>query len=301
MSYLTTATSPSDHYADTSVANGEERAEARRAPRTIIARTAGRQHGTVNRLFSPGDLGGLLKPFVFLDYFDVPAHSNTRFSMHPHSGIATTTILLDGEVRYEDTTGASGVMSAGSVEWMNAGGGVWHDGYPEGRTPVRGYQLWTALPAALELDQPNSQYLSAREIPSSGPARVILGEYENLRSPALAPYGINYLHVQLKAGEEWRYTPPAGHAIAWLCVQRGTLHVADQKVRAELVVFDESENALTLYADEDTEFVLGSAIAHPHDLVLGYYSVHTSEDALRRGEQKIVEIGEQLRRVGRLR
>ena len=296
MSYLTTAPTASGDEPDTSFAH-----RAGPASRTIVARTAGRQHGPVNRLFSPGDLGALLKPFVFLDYFDVPAHSDTRFSMHPHSGIATTTVLLDGDVRYEDTTGASGVMSAGSVEWMNAGGGVWHDGYPEGRTRVRGYQLWTALPAALELAQANSQYLSAQNIPSSGPARVILGEYDNLRSPALAPRGITYLHVQLKAGEQWRFTPPDGHTVAWLCVQRGVLHVADQKVRAELIVFDQSDDMLILSADEDTEFVFGSAIAHPHDLVLGYYSVHTSEDALHRGEQKIVEIGEQLRRVGRLR
>ncbi|MGT2477445.1 pirin family protein [Paraburkholderia terrae] len=283
------------------VVNGADRpAGPPRDPRTIVARTAGRQHGPVNRLFSPGDLGTLLKPFVFLDYFDVPAHSNTRFAMHPHSGIATTTILLDGEVRYEDTTGASGVMSAGSVEWMNAGGGVWHDGFPEGSTRVRGYQLWTALPAALELGQANSQYLSAKDIPQSGPARIILGGYDTLRSPASAPPGINYLHVRLRAGEQWRYTPPEGHVVAWLCVQRGVLRVVDQRIRAELVVFDESEEVLDFVAEEETEFVLGSAIAHPHDLVLGYYSVHTSEEALQRGEQKIMAIGEQLRRVGRI-
>ena len=113
--------------------------------------------------------------------------------------------------------------------------------------------------------------------------------------------GITYLHVQLKAGQQRRFTPPDGHTAAWLCVQRGVLRVADQKIRAELVVFDQSDDVLILSADEDTEFVLGSAIAHPHYMVLGYYSVHTSEDALHRGEQKIVEIGEQLRRAGRLR
>ncbi|MFM0336985.1 pirin family protein [Paraburkholderia fungorum] len=282
--------------------NGEDRLPSPiRATRTIVTRTAGRQHGPVNRLFSPGDLGGLLKPFVFLDYFDVSPHSGTRFSMHPHSGIATTTILLEGEVRYEDTTGASGVMSAGSVEWMNAGGGVWHDGYPEGRARVRGYQLWTALPDELELGEPNSQYLSAHAIPKTGPARIILGHYENLQSPVSAPQGINYLHVRLSAGERWRYTPPAGHVIAWLGIQRGALQVADHRIGAELVVFSESEDVLDFIAHEDSEFVLGSAIAHRHELVLGYYSVHTSQEALRAGENRIVEIGEQLRRAGRIR
>jgi redox-sensitive bicupin YhaK (pirin superfamily) len=288
--------------AETLVANREDPlSNPLRATRTIVTRTAGRKHGPVNRLFSPGDLGELLKPFVFLDYFDVTPGSEMRFAMHPHSGLATTTILLDGEVRYEDTTGASGLMSTGSVEWMNAGGGVWHDGFPEGRSRVRGYQLWTALPAALELGEANSQYLSASVIPKTGPARVILGRYENVQSPVAAPAGVNYLHVKLSAGEHWRYTPPAGHVIAWLGIQSGALHVANQRLRAEVAIFSESEDALDFVADGDTEFVLGSAVPHPHELVLGYYSVHTSEEALRAGEQGIVQIGEQLRRVGRIR
>jgi hypothetical protein len=36
--------------------------------------------------------------------------------------------------------------------------------------------------------------------------------------------------------------------------------------------------------------VLGSAIPHPHDLVLGSYSVHTSVDALVHGESEIRRI-----------
>ncbi|MFP3624387.1 hypothetical protein SB771_34510, partial [Burkholderia sp. SIMBA_051] len=39
-------------------------------PRAIVARTQGRRHGPVTRIVSPGDLGELIKPFVFLDYFD---------------------------------------------------------------------------------------------------------------------------------------------------------------------------------------------------------------------------------------
>ncbi|WP_246327118.1 pirin family protein [Burkholderia guangdongensis] len=258
------------------------------------------QHGPVNRLFSPGDLGTLLKPFVFLDYFELPARARTAFSMHPHSGIATTTILLEGEVRYEDTTGATGVMSAGGVEWMNAGGGVWHDGRPVGHGPVRGYQLWVALPRERELAEPESQYLSADSIPRVGPARVILGQYQGVRSPVAAPPGINYLHVRLSARQAWTYTPPAGHEIAWVSVQHGALQAGGQRISAELAVFSESAGALVFTAHEDAEFVLASAIPHPHELSLGYYSVHTSDDALRAGEARIAEIGQQLRRAGRI-
>jgi redox-sensitive bicupin YhaK (pirin superfamily) len=271
-----------------------------RAGRAIVTRTAGRQHGAVKRLVSPSDLGEVLKPFVFLDYFDSSVEANMRFSMHPHSGLATTTVLLEGEVEYEDTTGASGIMPAGSVEWMNAGRGVWHDGRARGDGPVRGFQLWVALPPEIELGEPHSQYLAVSEVPRIGPARVVLGRYGNAESPVAAPPGINYLFVRLAAGERWEYTPPAGHEVAWVCVQRGALRIADESIADELVVFDESEDVLAFTADEDSEFVLGSAIPHPHDLVLGYYSVHTSSETLRAGEARIREIGVQLRRSGRI-
>ena len=36
--------------------------------------------------------------------------------------------MLKGSARYEETTGVKGTLDAGAVEWMQAGGGVWHTG-----------------------------------------------------------------------------------------------------------------------------------------------------------------------------
>ena len=224
-----------------------------------------------------------------------------QFSMHPHSGIATITVPVEGEIEYEDTTGAAGILPAGGVEWMNAGMGVWHGGSARGEGPVRGYQLWIALPPELELGLPESRYLSATEVPRAGPAMVIMGRHEDVESPVPAPAGINYLLVRLLAGERWTYTPPPGHSLAWLSIQRGVLSVDGHAVSDELVVFGNSDDDLIVSATEESEFVLGSAIPHPHELVLGYYSVHTSPERLRAGEKRIAQIGEQLRRAGRLR
>ena len=43
---------------------------AEETSRQIARRTRGRSHGSITRLVSPGDIGELIKPFVFLDYFD---------------------------------------------------------------------------------------------------------------------------------------------------------------------------------------------------------------------------------------
>src|SRR2546428_3353143 len=56
-------------------------------PRTIVRRTRGNRHGPITRLMSPGDLGQLLKPFVFLDLFDMDTASFPGIGLHPHSGI----------------------------------------------------------------------------------------------------------------------------------------------------------------------------------------------------------------------
>ena len=66
----------------------------RERPSRIVHRTRGRRHGPVTRLMSPGDLGEVLKPFVFLDLFDTEATSLSGFGLHPHSGIATVTHLF---------------------------------------------------------------------------------------------------------------------------------------------------------------------------------------------------------------
>jgi hypothetical protein len=68
----------------------------------------------------------------------------------------------------------------------------------------------------------------------------------------------------------------------------------------QLVVFEESGGTIELEAKGDTSFVLGSAVKHPHPLVLGYYSVHTSAAALAEGEAEINRIGQRLRAAGRL-
>jgi len=268
--------------------------------RRIARIERGRQHGPIVRLMSPGDLGELIKPFVFLDHGTVPP-TDTMMGIHPHSGIATLTLAISGAVAYEDTTGKAGIVPAGGLEWMKAGGGVWHDGHAAGAVPLKFYQLWIALPASEENAPAESQYIAPGEVEGEGPVRVLLGRYGQARSRIRAPEGINYLQVRLRRGEGWRYQPPAGHTVAWVSVYEGELRAPDVIPRGMLTVFEESNAAIEFVANGDTSFVLGSAIKHPHDLVTGYYSVHTSEQALARGEAEIRRIGDRLRASGRLR
>src|SRR6266478_315846 len=276
------------------------RSPAQSPVRQIARRTRGHSHGPITRLMSPSDFGQLLKPFVFLDLFDNKGVPFEGFGLHPHSGIATLTYLVEGSVSYEDTNGATGVLPAGGVEWMRAGGGVWHGGGAGQPGRTRGFQLWIALPPKLELGPSVSLYQSPDAIQHDGPASVLLGSHGSATSAIEAPSPINYLAVRLKEGERWRYQPPAGHTVLWVAVGSGAVAVPDELRQGDLAAFEPSNGAIEFKARTDAELVVGSAVRHDHDLVLGHYSVHTSADALREGEARISAIKARLVREGRL-
>ena len=271
------------------------------ASRPIVFRTRGRKHGPITRLMSPGDAGQLVKPFVFLDWFEAEPGAGAGFGWHPHSGIATLTLVMEGAVGYEETTGVKGEVGAGGIEWMRASGGVWHTSSLGGEGPTRGYQLWLAMPAALELGAPESRYLSADEVPAAGPARVVLGRYEDAASPVPAPGGITYLAVTLNAGETWRFEPAEGQSVAWIAVHKGSVAAPERVGAGEMAIFAEGSGAIVFEAAEDTAFILGAAVKHPHDLVTGHYSVHTSRAALAEGENGIRRIAMELQARGLIR
>ena len=96
-----------------------------RTQRNIVHRTRGHGHGSVTRLMSPSDLGELVKPFVFLDLFEADLGA-MNIPIHPHSGIATITVFTKGDVSFDDPEAGQGTIAYGGVEWLRAGGGVWH-------------------------------------------------------------------------------------------------------------------------------------------------------------------------------
>ena len=168
---------------------------------------------------------------------------------------------------------------------------------------AKGFQLWIALPEELENAPSQSHYLSESQVPAEEPARVILGSYGRAKS-AIAR--------SCSASTTWTFNsrPVNGgpishrldHEVAWLAVSDGTIRTPEPVSAGEFVAFEESnERPCRFEAETASRFVLGSAAKHPHDLVLGHYSVHTSRAALAAGESEIQRIGNQLQAAGLLR
>src|SRR3979490_703749 len=239
-----------------------------RLARAIVQQTRGQTHGSITRLMSPSDFGEILKPFVFLDLFD---HEGAPFNgpLHPHSGIATLTYVAEGAVSYIDPFDVRGTLSAGGVEWMQAGRGMWHGGGLDKAGRTRGFQLWIALPPELELGPTVSIYQAPEDVPEHGPARVLLGSHGSASSTVASPSPINYLVVRLKAGERGGDEPRARHTVLWAAVASGVLSTPEELRQGELAAFAPSSEAVEFEALDDAEFILGSGGPPGAQTVLG--------------------------------
>jgi len=188
----------------------------------------------LNRLIAGRQLDWL-DPFLLLDHFgsDDPRDYVKGFPMHPHRGIETVTYLLEGEVDHRDTTGATGTIKAGGVQWMTAGGGLLHEEMPRkvaGR--LDGFQLWVNLPAKLKMSRPRYQEFDASRIPvvrrdDGTTIKVIAGETDGVRGAvgeiAMQPI---YLDVELAPGARFEQPVPSGHA-AFAYVYRGAARIGE--------------------------------------------------------------------------
>lgn len=114
-------------------------------------------------------------PFTFIDHMgpsEIGLGKYMDVDQHPHIGLSTLTYLLEGEMEHKDSTGAFRIVTPGSVNFMTAGKGVTHtertpihqrDG---GTYKIHGYQVWIALPKALEEMEPNFVHFDKADLPT---------------------------------------------------------------------------------------------------------------------------------------
>ena len=196
-----------------------------------------------------------LDPFLLFDEFrsDDPRDYIAGFPNHPHRGFETVTYMLAGRMRHGDNLGNSGLLTAGSVQWMTAGRGIVHSEMPEqenGR--MWGFQLWVNLPASDKMVAPRYQDIPPQQVPELHPAagvtvRVLAGRCGDVAGPvqgvATQPL---YLDLHLDAGARFAAGVPAGH-VAFAYVYEGTLQVgtpARSVERGVLAVLGEGEHCI---------------------------------------------------------
>lgn len=199
-----------------------------------------------------------MDPFLMLDEIrsDQRADFDAGFPSHPHRGIETLTIMLEGGFEHQDHMGHRAAIRSGGAQWMSAGRGVIHSEMPlpgEGR--IHGFQLWINLPAADKLRAPDYEQAEAEQLPSleleQGRLRVIAGRYGEAVSPIDRPAcEAAVLDLRLEPGSQFHWAPPSGHR-AFVRPYAGRLTLANPSGPAvvlesgSLAVLEGAEIAIT--------------------------------------------------------
>jgi quercetin 2,3-dioxygenase len=152
-------------------------------------------------------------PFLNLseDWFAAPG----GFETHPHRGMQTVTLVLEGALHHRDHTGADGVLRPGDVQWMTAGRGVLHSEMPEGRETAHTLQLWLNLPAAAKMIP--ARYVDQRlaSVPvlraEGVERRVYAGAFDGIEQPPGSDWPMMLVDIAMTPGATCQQAIPANY------------------------------------------------------------------------------------------
>jgi hypothetical protein len=205
-------------------------------------------------------------PFLFLseDWFG-PAGG---FETHPHRGMQTVTVVLEGMLEHRDHTGAHGILEAGDVQWMTAGRGVLHSEMPKGK--VHTLQLWLNLPRALKMIPARYRDQRLADVPirkiEQGEIRVYAGRSGEIRHAHGSDYPMSLLDIWMDKGAQLAQEV-APQDRGFIYALEGVARISGKTVaKGEVGWFEPGEgDELSIAAQEDFRALLfaGEPIREP--------------------------------------
>ncbi|TFG13712.1 pirin family protein [Candidatus Thorarchaeota archaeon] len=211
----------------------------------------------------------VMDPFLLLDDFgsDNPDEFKAGFPWHPHRGIETVTYMLEGKVAHEDSTGGSGVIRPGEVQWMTAGSGIIHQEMPDPKEDsIRGLQLWVNLPSSKKMTDPKYRGLSRDDMPEVElddgiRIKIIAGEVGGMKGPvegiAVDP---EYLDVKMPANSDFNHPVDEEHTVLAYVVEGEAVFGSNQDrvSKGNLVVLTDGDQVRVQTGPEEARFILVS-------------------------------------------
>lgn len=225
----------------------------------------------VRNLFPSTGVSSQIDPFLMFDYAGPttfrPSTTPRGVEEHPHRGFETVTIAYQGTVDHRDSAGNAGSIKPGDVQWMTAASGVVHE-EKHGRefTDAGGtfemVQLWVNLPKAYKMSAPRYQGILNEQVPlvdlaPGASARVIAGELNGVKGPAMTFTPVNLIDLRLKAGSKASISLPEGYNTG-IALLHGSvvLNGAVVKGEAQLAVLSPAGETVDFEAGEDSTLLV---------------------------------------------
>ncbi|ESY12045.1 pirin family protein [Mesorhizobium sp. C386A] len=238
----------------------------------------------------------LVGPFIFFDRMG-PAILRAGQAMdvrpHPHIGLSTVTYLFDGNIRHRDSLGTEMVIQPGDVNLMTAGRGIVHSE----RTPeelrgapmsVSGLQTWLALPDGKEEVAPvfeNTAALLLPEIDAEGVSgRVVIGDFQGLRSPVRADTETLYANLRLAPGASVKI--PADAEERAIYTLDGDVSVSGDRFPAERLLVFRPGDEIVVSSERGAHFMLfgGASLGSPRHIWWNFVS--SSKERIEQAKQE---------------
>jgi redox-sensitive bicupin YhaK (pirin superfamily) len=207
-----------------------------------------------------------MSPFFMMDYNSKvdfsPREEPRGVGVHPHRGFETVTIAYHGKVAHHDSSGNSGVISEGDIQWMTAASGILHKEYHEEEFSKKGgpfqmIQLWVNLPAKDKMSTPKYQAitndrLGKYPLDNGGVVEVIAGEFKGVKGTASTFTPVEMYNVKIKKGTAVTFDLPSNFNTGILIVE-GSAKVNGQTAPADnFILFKNEGETISIEAEEDS-------------------------------------------------
>jgi redox-sensitive bicupin YhaK (pirin superfamily) len=261
----------------------------------LTARTRDVDGMAVRRLL-PSSQRRTVGPFIFFDHFgpvQLPAGRGFDVRPHPHIGLATVTLLFEGEIVHRDSLGFTQPIRPGDINWMCAGRGIVHserspaEARPAGPR-LHGIQSWVALPRAAEESAPSFAHHPQATLPRGlaiGPGAVVdvlVGSAYGHESPVEVASPTLYVHARLEAGA--RLPVDDGHTERAVYVVEGAVDCAGTTLAAGTLAVLRPEAVVTLTAAAPARLLLVGGAPLDGPRLVDWNFVASSKERLERAK-----------------
>ncbi|MGI8582269.1 MAG: pirin family protein [Chitinophagaceae bacterium] len=234
-----------------------------------------------------------MSPFFMMDYnskVEFSPRENPRgVGVHPHRGFETVTIAYQGKVAHHDSTGNSGIISEGDVQWMTAASGILHKEYHEEEFSKKGgpfqmIQLWVNLPAKDKMSKPKYQartndQLGKYQLGNGSVIEVIAGEFKGVKGAASTFTPIEMYNAKLKKGTAVTFDLPENFNTGILVVEGGVKINGEKVPTDNFILFKNEGETISAEADEDSVlFVISGEPINEPIAAYGPFLMNTHEE-----------------------
>ena len=240
----------------------------------------------------------MVGPFIFIDHMGPAQVGPGKYmdvDQHPHIGLSTLTYLLEGEMMHADSIGTVQRISPGSVNWMTAGSGVTHtertpEDLRDGETrPMHGFQIWVALPKALENVDPSFTHIPQEELPAwkDGTLNLTLvaGEGFGRQSPVPVHSPLFMLEVKSEEAQTFKIEGELKGEIG-ICIVSGYIQACEERIEAGRMLVAKEEDACSIVVGEHTHLLIFGGEPFPEERFIYWNFVATSKERIEEAKQE---------------